>query len=63
MDNHALASSAYTSDDQDILDNIDGRMQGPMSGFIKKSFGGFQYIHKDAFLGIGACPWRCVTLI
>ena len=36
---------ASATDDQEILDNIDGRMQGPMSGFIKKTFGNFQYVH------------------
>ncbi|KAK1948825.1 FunK1 protein kinase [Colletotrichum sublineola] len=37
-------------DDQEILDNIDGRMHGPMSGFIKKYFGNFQYVRQDASL-------------
>ncbi|KAK8105325.1 hypothetical protein PG999_008684 [Apiospora kogelbergensis] len=39
-------------DDQEILDNIDGRMHGPMSGFIKKYFGDFQYVRQDASLVI-----------
>ncbi|KAJ8125029.1 hypothetical protein O1611_g8612 [Lasiodiplodia mahajangana] len=52
--NHPLATLASTTDDQDILDNIDGRMHGPMSGFIKKYFGNFQYAHQDAFLEIQA---------
>jgi hypothetical protein len=26
-------------DDQELLDNIDGRMHGPLSGFIKRYFG------------------------
>ncbi|KAL1848329.1 hypothetical protein Daus18300_013655 [Diaporthe australafricana] len=59
MENHqtvnpplALPSSA--TDDEDILLNIDGRMQGPISGFIRKFFGNFQYVHADAFLEIQA---------
>ncbi|KAI6083218.1 FunK1 protein kinase [Hypoxylon rubiginosum] len=50
--------------DQDILDNIDGRMHGPMSGFIKRYFGGFQYSHEDAFLRIqagGGASSRCAV--
>lgn len=52
--NHPPASPASTMDDQDILDNIDGRLHGPMSGFIKKLFGDFSYTHQDAFLEIRA---------
>ncbi|KAI1110334.1 FunK1 protein kinase [Nemania sp. NC0429] len=48
MDNHPridhlIASLASATDYQDLLDNIDGRMHGPMSGFIKKYFGNFQH--------------------
>ncbi|GJD04212.1 hypothetical protein ColKHC_13037 [Colletotrichum higginsianum] len=39
-------------DDQELLENIDGRMHGPMSGFIKKYFGSFQYARQDASLEI-----------
>ncbi|KZZ95972.1 serine/threonine-protein kinase Sgk2 [Moelleriella libera RCEF 2490] len=62
--NHPLAPLASTTDDQDILDNIDGRMHGPMSGFIKKYFGNFQYAHQDAFLEIqaaGRVSGRCAV--
>lgn len=51
---HPSAPPASTTDDQDVLDNIDGRMHGPMSGFIRKYFGNFQYVHQDAFLEIQA---------
>ncbi|KAH8898376.1 FunK1 protein kinase [Thozetella sp. PMI_491] len=50
--------------EEDILDNIDGRMHGPMSGFIKKYFGNFQYAHQDAFLEIqvaGRVSGRCTV--
>ena len=50
--NHPSAPPASTTDDQDVLDNMDGRMHGRMSGFIKKYFGNFQYAHQDAFLEI-----------
>ncbi|KAK5629961.1 hypothetical protein RRF57_005676 [Xylaria bambusicola] len=36
----------------EILDNIDGRMHGPMNQFIEKHFGHFQYIHQDGLLKI-----------
>lgn len=64
MANHPPAPPASTADDQDILDNIDGRMHGPMSGFIKKYFGNFQYAHQDAFLEIqaaGRLTARCAV--
>ncbi|OBT75577.1 hypothetical protein VF21_05837 [Pseudogymnoascus sp. 05NY08] len=35
-------------DDQELLDNIDGRMHGPMSGFIKRYFGNLQCDPQDA---------------
>ncbi|KAI1168469.1 FunK1 protein kinase [Nemania serpens] len=62
--NHPLAPLASATDDQDILDNIDGRMHGPMSGFIKKYFGSFQYVHQDAYLEIqaaGRVSGRCAV--
>lgn len=62
--NHPPVLPASTMDDQDILDNIDGRMHGPMSGFIKKYFGSFQYAHQDAFLEIqasGRISARCAV--
>jgi hypothetical protein len=62
--NHPRAPPASAMDDQDILDNIDGRMHGPMSGFIKKYFGNFQYAHQDAFLEIqaaGRVSGRCAV--
>ncbi|KAI1172842.1 FunK1 protein kinase [Nemania sp. FL0916] len=33
--------------DEEILDNIDARMHGPMRGFIKKYFNDFQHVHQD----------------
>ncbi|KAI1195304.1 FunK1 protein kinase [Nemania serpens] len=62
MENHPAvnpppAPLASATDDQDILDNIDGRMQGPMSGFIRKYFGNFQYVHQ----GSGRVSARCVV--
>ncbi|KAG6113891.1 hypothetical protein E4U13_003626 [Claviceps humidiphila] len=49
-------------DNQDILDNIDGHMHGPTSGFVRKYFGAFQYIHQDSLLEIqraGRVIGRC----
>lgn len=37
-------------DDQEILDNIDGRLRGPMSGFIRRFFGDFQHVRQDVLL-------------
>jgi hypothetical protein len=37
--NYPPALAVSTMDDQEVLDNIDG----PMSGFIRKYFGQFQY--------------------
>ncbi|CAH0043014.1 unnamed protein product [Clonostachys rhizophaga] len=62
--NHSPAPPAFSIDDQEILDNIDGRMHGPMSGFIKKYFGNFRYVHHDALLEIqaaGRVTSRCVV--
>ncbi|KAJ0121961.1 hypothetical protein J7T55_002472 [Diaporthe amygdali] len=62
--NHPPAPPASLTDDQDVLANIDGRMHGPMSGFIKKYFGNFQYVHQDAFLEIkaaGRLSGRCAV--
>lgn len=69
MENHPAAyhppvPSASTTDDEDILDNIDGRMHGPMRGFIKRYFGSFQYAHQDNFLEIqasGRSTARCAV--
>jgi hypothetical protein len=60
--NHPPAPAASTMDDQDILDNVDGRMHGPMSGFIKKYFGDFEFSHQGASLEIktvGKVSGRC----
>lgn len=68
MGNHPAvnhpAAPAFATDDQEILDNIDGRMHGPMSGFIKKYFGNFQYVRQDALLEIqaaGRVSGRCAV--
>lgn len=39
---------ASTMDNQGTFDNIDGRMHGSMSGFIRRYFGVFPYVHQDA---------------
>ncbi|WKT54244.1 Fungal-type protein kinase [Fusarium oxysporum f. sp. vasinfectum] len=52
--NHPPAPPATATDDQEILDNIDGRMHGPMSGFIKKYFSNFRYVRLDDLLEIQA---------
>lgn len=63
--NHPPGSPASMTDDlddQDVLDNIDGRMHGPMNGFIDKSFVGLEYIFKDGFFEIqtaGRVRGRC----
>lgn len=62
--NHLPAPPTSITDDQDILENIDGRMHGPMSGFTKKYFGNFQYMYQDAFLEImsaGRVSGRCAV--
>lgn len=66
MENYPAVNNATasTTDDQDVLENIDGRMHGPMSGFIKKYFGTFQYVHEDGFLEIqaaGRVSGRCAV--
>lgn len=69
MENHPAASHPpapppSTMDEQYILGNIDGRMHGPMSGFIKKYFGSFKYVHQDVFLEIqasGRISARCAV--
>lgn len=43
-------------DDQELLDNIDGRMHGPMSGFIKRYFGNLQCDPQDATLPVSLSP-------
>lgn len=50
------APPAPAMDDQELLDNIDGRMHGPMSGFIKKYFGNLQYDPQDATLPASPSP-------
>jgi hypothetical protein len=50
-DNHPPAPPAYTTD-QGVLDNIESRLHGPISGFIKKFFGKFQYVQRDSSLEI-----------
>ncbi|KAF3061013.1 hypothetical protein GL218_02854 [Daldinia childiae] len=53
MDNYlAVNHPPTTVTDDQIFHNIDSRMHGPMSGFIKKYFGKFQYVHQDAVLEI-----------
>lgn len=47
---------APAMDDQELLDNIDGRMHGPMSGFIKRYFGNLQCDPQDATLPATATP-------
>lgn len=56
------ASMTDDLDDHDVLDNIDGRMHGPMNGFMDKFFGDFHFIHQDTFLEIeaaGRARYRC----
>ena len=38
--------------EDEILDDIGGLMHGPMSRFIQKYFGHFQYVHEDGLLNI-----------
>lgn len=67
MENHPavnppLGPLTSSMDDEEILANIDGRVHGPMSGFIKKYFGNFQYLPQDAVLEIqtaGRVGSRC----
>ncbi|KAM5361949.1 hypothetical protein ACJA88_014258 [Fusarium oxysporum] len=62
--NHPPAPPATTTDDQEILDNIDGRMHGPMSGFVKKYFSNFRYVRLDDLLEIqaaGRISSRCAV--
>lgn len=68
MENHLVANPPLIqqpseTDDQDIFDNIDGRMQGPMNGFIKKYFGNFQYSPQGALevQTPGGVSWRCTV--
>ncbi|TWU79075.1 hypothetical protein ED733_008649 [Metarhizium rileyi] len=42
------SASQATTDDQEIFDNINGRMHGPMIGFMEKHFGNFQYTGQGA---------------
>lgn len=43
-------------DDQELLDNIDSHMHGPMKGFIKKYFGNLQCDPQDATLPAPPSP-------
>ncbi|OBT92993.1 hypothetical protein VE01_08637 [Pseudogymnoascus verrucosus] len=43
-------------DDQELLDNVDGRMHGPMSWFIKRYFGNLQCDPQDATLSTTPSP-------
>ncbi|KFZ04893.1 hypothetical protein V501_08875 [Pseudogymnoascus sp. VKM F-4519 (FW-2642)] len=43
-------------DDQELLDNVDGRMHGPMSGFIKRYFGNLRCDPQDATLPATPSP-------
>jgi hypothetical protein len=56
MESHAAVehplAPALSTDEQDILDNIDSRMHGPMKGFMKKYFGKLQYVRLGSFLEI-----------
>ncbi|OAA46118.1 serine/threonine-protein kinase Sgk2 [Metarhizium rileyi] len=42
------SASQATTDDQEIFDNINGRMHGPMIGFMEKHFGNLQYTGQGA---------------
>lgn len=59
MSSHRPAQTSYSTNDSEIQDNINGRMHGPMNGFIKKFFGKFQYVHQDASLEIRAVGGMC----
>lgn len=52
MEVHDSPAAQAKMDDQEILDNINGRMHGPMVGFVEKYFGNFQYICQGASLEI-----------
>ena len=58
MENHSVFSRPPTQpasiDDQEILENIGARLHGPMSGFVQKHFGNFQYVHQNDLLEIHA---------
>ncbi|KAK4115013.1 hypothetical protein N656DRAFT_747678 [Canariomyces notabilis] len=59
---HLLAPVAFNMDDRNILDNMDGRMHGPMSGFIKRYFGNFEFAQQGSSLEIkaaGKVSGRC----
>ncbi|KAG8407888.1 hypothetical protein J3458_020198 [Metarhizium acridum] len=44
---HSPAPQLATMDEEEIFDNIDGRMHGPMPGFIRKFFGKSPHTHRD----------------
>ncbi|KAK8149019.1 hypothetical protein G3M48_008496 [Beauveria asiatica] len=54
--NHPSPATDFSSppilamDDDEIFQNIDGRMHGPMSGFIDKYFGRFQHTYQGSIL-------------
>ncbi|KAI1496149.1 FunK1 protein kinase [Biscogniauxia marginata] len=45
----STSSTAYAMDVTEILNDIDGHMHGPMSGFIQKYFGTFRYVQDALF--------------
>lgn len=58
------ASMTDDIDDQDVLGNIDGRMHGPMRGFIDKFFRNFEYIYRNGLVEIqtaGRVDSRCAV--
>ena len=59
MENHVAGNfpsspTVFALDDQEIIDNINGCLHGPMGDLIKKYFGNFRYFHQDASLEIRA---------
>ncbi|KAI0523825.1 FunK1 protein kinase [Xylaria bambusicola] len=48
----AFSAVVEDLDNEEILDNMNGYMHGPMDGFIKKYFGNFPYVHRDGILEI-----------
>ena len=44
--------SYSTTDNEEVINNIDGRMHGPMNVFITKYFGNFRYVRQGAALQI-----------
>lgn len=52
--NDPAAVPASTMEYQEIFNNINGLLHGHMSGFIRKFFRKFQYVHQGASLEIQA---------